>query len=361
MNAQPTSNLIFSAEYKERRQIELIIAFLKQYPNSNTQRSYDNPIKSLLRFTQKSIFDITREDIERWVNFLRARGIKESSISAWLGAISSLFNFLLNFQAKGHEMGIVSNPVIAVERPTISRFDTIDALNWEQLRAYAKELMKRIEIGPRKVVHLRDAGLNFTLFLTGKRLNEVRMLRWGQIRLRQGKVEVQWNPEGEPDEWEEFPQPAWKLIRAYLELSERLPQMQKNDFIFVALETPFSGQPCGYSKPLDERTIRTTVRRYADRAGLKHVTVKTLRHTYAALVADAGASPQALQRQLGFSSLSRTRHYMYHLNSVDHNDHWKTVAETLGLPSEPDHQQKSPASNGSKKSNHFRRPRKQLP
>lgn len=358
MSAQLPSNLGYSDEYKERLQKELIIAFLKQYPNSNTQRSYNNPIKSLLTFAQKAVFNITREDIERWVNYLRNRGIKESTISAWLGAISSFYNFLLRFQTKGNDLGIIVNPVITIERPTIPRFSAIDALNWEQLRAYAKELMKRIETGPRKAVHLRDAGLNFTLFLTGKRLNEIRLLRWRQIRVRQGRVKIQWNLGGEGDKWEEFPQPAWTFIRAYLELSGRLSQMQDDDFIFVALLAPFDGQTNDYSKPLDERTIRTIIRMYADRAGLKNVTVKTLRHTYAALMVDAGVSPQTLQRQLGISSPSRTRHYMYHLTSVDANHHWKTVAEMLSLPSEPDDLLKSPTANSSKKPLFFRKLRK---
>lgn len=359
MQTQPNSDTKCKDECRARLQEELIINCLKRYPNPNTQRVYKNALNSLFRFTQVLIFDLTSGNIEQWIDYLRNNGLKESTISAWLAAVSSLFNYLLDCQAKGYELGIVTNPVIAVERPTIARYNMIDALDWDQLRAYVKELYKRIETGPRKPIHFRDGGLNLLLILTGKRLNEIRLLRWGQIHLFQGKPKVQWNSEREYDKLDEIPQPAWVMIRAYLELSGRLPQMQTNDYIFVGLESPFNRQTNDYSNPLDERTIRSSIKSYADRANLKNITVKTLRHTYAALMADVGASPQVLRRQLGLASLSETRHYMYHLmNSVDHNRHWKTIAETLGLPSESDDPLKNPTANGSKKPKYLRLPRK---
>src|SRR5687768_8191026 len=71
----------------------------------------------------------------------------------------------------------------------------------------------------------------------------------------------------------------------------------------------------------DERNLRRTFYRCLDKAGIRKVRFHDLRHTYASLMAEAGAPPKYVQKQLGHSSFQVTMDIYSHL-FPDGNREW---------------------------------------
>jgi integrase len=71
----------------------------------------------------------------------------------------------------------------------------------------------------------------------------------------------------------------------------------------------------------DERNLRRGFYRCLDAAGIRQVRFHDLRHTYASLMAEAGAPPKYVQRQLGHSSFQVTMDIYSHL-FPDGNREW---------------------------------------
>ena len=73
----------------------------------------------------------------------------------------------------------------------------------------------------------------------------------------------------------------------------------------------------------DERNLRRGFYRCLDKAGIRQVRFHDLRHTYASLMAEAGAPPKYVQKQLGHSSFQVTMDVYSHL-FPEGNREWVT-------------------------------------
>jgi integrase len=69
--------------------------------------------------------------------------------------------------------------------------------------------------------------------------------------------------------------------------------------------------------PLDPGNTRKELYKALDRAGLKHVSLHSLRHSFASFMLASGASVKALQRSLGHASASMTLNTYSHLIQED--------------------------------------------
>ncbi len=63
----------------------------------------------------------------------------------------------------------------------------------------------------------------------------------------------------------------------------------------------------------DDRNLRRAFYRCLEKAGIREVRFHDLRHTYASLMAEAGAPPKYVQEQLGHSSIQVTMDIYLHL------------------------------------------------
>lgn len=332
--------------------------WLGTFKSQNTIRPYDRALRLVQNILGKSLSEISIDDMKHVIVILKRKGLSDKTINSILSATSSFYKYVLAHQWEIFGEKVIDvNPVTAVERPVIQPFGNLDVLNLEQARALVEICIKEMETGKHLAVGFRNVVLILTFLLTGQHNSVVRQLRWGQLRQRGEKAEVQWEWGIAEAPWHEFPKPVFTAIRASLEISGRLAHIKEEDYVFTALESPFEIRQEGGIPPLSERMVLRIVQRYAKRAGLKNVTVLTLRHTFAALMTKAGARPKDIQRQLGLAHLDMTKIYLKHLDATDHSHHWQTVSQMLGIPSEsePDYPLKR---NNSKQLNQFRRLRK---
>jgi integrase len=73
--------------------------------------------------------------------------------------------------------------------------------------------------------------------------------------------------------------------------------------------------------PVEERNVRHVFRRVLERAGLRHIRIHDLRHTYATLLLQAGAPITYVSAQLGHRDASITlRVYAHYLPSASQRE-----------------------------------------
>lgn len=337
--------------------------WLGTFKSPNTIRPYFRALLLAETLLGKSLGEMGIDDMKHLVVLLKRQGLSDKTINSILSAISSFYKYVLVYQWEIFGEKVIDvNPVAAIERPVIQPFGNLDVLNLEQARALIEVGVKDMMTGRRLAIDARNFTLLLTFLLTGQHNSIVRQLRWGQLRLSGEKIEVQWEWGNAEAPWHEFPKPVFTALQAALEISGRLVQIKPEDFVFVALEAPFEICQDNGMPPLSERMVLRIIQKYAKRAGLKDVTVLTLRHTFTALMMKAGARPKDIQRQLGLAHLDMTNIYLKHLNVTDHNHHWQTVSQMLGIPPEPEPdyplQRNHPTQDGSKQLRQFRRLRK---
>lgn len=70
---------------------------------------------------------------------------------------------------------------------------------------------------------------------------------------------------------------------------------------------------CGGEEPLRDTTIDIRNRKYAEKAGLPHITIHEFRHSHASLLANEGINIQEISRRLGHSTVQETWNRYSHL------------------------------------------------
>lgn len=166
------------------------------------------------------------------------------------------------------------------------------------LRAIEKDLENAMVHYPKlKVIHIRDAAIVRLLLHTGLRVSEVITLQLSDVTFtdRNGSLIVR---DGKGGKRREIPlnKEARQAIKSYLKVR---PQIDI-EYLFIDKN----------DSSVTEKTVRRSVNRFANLAGLKNVTVHTLRHTFAKNLIDRGVSIDKVAILLGHASLNTTRLYI---------------------------------------------------
>ena len=188
-------------------------------------------------------------------------------------------------------------------------------------------------LSPPEVGRFLEAGKDdrlFALFVlavtTGLRLGEVLGLKWGDVDMTEGMVQVQrslqWGKvavEGEPGEraWGYyFTEPKTARSRRTVVLPEvaltalrkhRIQQVEERLKLGEVWEDHGLVFTTGIGTPLDPSQVRTrSFHPLLEKAGLPRIRFHDLRHTAATLLLAAGENPKVIQEMLGHSSISMT-------------------------------------------------------
>ena len=131
---------------------------------------------------------------------------------------------------------------------------------------------------------------------TGARFGELRALRWQDVNLDTGKLELFRSKVGNADRLDLHP----VLVKELGRLKKSRPKAGPSDFIFLSRR----------------RTPWVNIRKSWDRAmkaaklhGRDGLTFHSLRHTFATFFLDGGGAVTDLRAQLGHAELSTTQRY----------------------------------------------------
>ncbi|WEG16708.1 tyrosine-type recombinase/integrase [Alkalihalophilus pseudofirmus] len=256
-----------------------IVKFKNDYGfrlDESTINYYTFAVRQLVKHLDKSVHEITSNDVRDWLSKLNTSNYKPTSIKSKLAGIKLFYRYCL-------EEGIISrDPVKSVPFP-----DVEDALPCYLEMNQLIELRKLAE-GSRK-----ERAIIELLYATGMRISELAAMK---------KVDINWSeriiqiPKGKRKKGRIvlFTRTCTEYVQTYLD--ERYDELP-----FVFVNTTATG-------PICVRTIQKKFMVYAKVLDL-HVTPHTMRHTFAAHLAQKGMPLKCIQDLLGHDSPHQTQQY----------------------------------------------------
>jgi integrase/recombinase XerD len=241
--------------------------------------------------------DITKGDVEAFIEREQDRGIKITTIRTRLANIMSFLRYWM-------EEGIVSSEVF---------FRRIRLQMPERLpRAMEPDdVQKLLSV----VDHTRDRAMILVLLRTGMRIGELLGTKMGDIHLKERRIEIY---EGEKNRLGRVVYLSKDAVGALESWFHERVQWQ---------EYVFYGQG-RMSKPMSYSTARTRVMLCVQKAGLlnKGYTVHTLRHTFATELLNAGMRLECLQVLLGHRGIEETRRYARLTDKTREEDYFSAMS-----------------------------------
>lgn len=246
---------------------------------SDTINNYHAAIKEFFNQAEKTIEAITKQDIRTWLAYLSSeKGNQPSTIN---NKLSALKNFFIYCKEEGL---IQQNPAKDIKYAYIEK-KVPRYLSKEQIITLRKFLEGRIQ----------ERAIIEVLYTTGVRISELLAMKKTDINWTERTITI---PEGKGDKARIviFTAECAEHLKVYLDSrADQLP------FVFVVLNS------IGTSSN-SENLVEEWFRYYSKQLGFK-VTPHTLRHTFAAHLAQKGMKIEYIQALLGHDRLQTTRIY----------------------------------------------------
>jgi len=240
--------------------------------------------------------EVTRGDIEAFIEYEQDRGIKITTIRMRLTGVQAFLRHLV-------EEGIVS-PDVFGKRIRLKLPERLPrAMEPEDLQ----KLLSVIEGG-------LDRAMILVLLRTGMRIGELLNTKVADVHINERRIEIYEAAKNRMGRVVYLSDDALSALTAWCE--ERNP---RNEYLFYAQGR--RGTMC-YS------TGRTRIMKYFEKAGITHkgYTVHTLRHTFATELLNAGMRLECLQVLLGHYNIEETRRYARLTDRTREDEYFKAMA-----------------------------------
>lgn len=299
------------------RDLEIFSAFLYyiETPFSKIDKLTISEYKGFLReqnyipilHKYKENMELTQADIEESQNNISEvkkamyKGqLSDNSVNRMLSALRSYLTFLVDFDKP--------SPIAP------SAIKLIKAEKKEKQVAEFNELVDLIECPTHfeedPIVKVRNRAILELIFSTGMRISEVVNLNREQIKFQDGRVvddRIYILGKGKKQRFVYLTHRAKEFLEEYLK--DRTDE-------FPAMFVPTKGTRKATNNPylirLSQNYIQMKIKEYRTRLGIIVPTsAHSLRHGFATYIAEEGASPVAIQRLLGHSSLQTTSRYVH--------------------------------------------------
>ena len=236
---------------------------------------------------QTPIAELTRGEVRRVLAELRRQGKSAATCNRAVAALSVVCAFALELEL------IRVNPARGMQQPEgrkIPRYLSAE----EAARVIA-------------AAEPRWRPFFATALYTGMRLGELAALRWADVDLERGLIHVRGSHGNDAPK-----SGHQRTVRVMGQLGGILGAMPKGEPGHLV----FPGRPRRgrAPDPTCDRVVapRKALLRALRAAGIdRHLSMHDLRHTFATLYLDAGASPRDLQEALGHSSLAMSSRYVH--------------------------------------------------
>jgi site-specific recombinase XerD len=243
--------------------------------SSETMRSYKIALNQFFSFCHKNYDEVKAKDIRDWLASMTKEGLKPRSIQLKLSAIKSFYQYCME------ENKLKQNPTARIKTP--QKEDSLPYYLDKRQLALLQELTKD---------NPRERAIVETLYTTGVRISELLNIRLEDIKWDSRQIWVR-EGKGNKERFVLFTHECAERIKAYL--SNR---KENNEYLFAS---PRGGA-------LSRCYIEQLFREYSEQLGFR-VTPHTLRHTFAAYLAEKGMDFTYIQELLGHSNINSTRIY----------------------------------------------------
>ncbi len=279
-------------------------------------------VRSFLKYVGKHPGEVDPADVRAWRKHLESLK-SENTVYSYLSRVSSFYEWLRKYpEIKDH---IHNNPV-SMTRPTAPRpYQTEKTRAWtdEEMNAILDSIAGEAEQG--SIHALRDYAVTLFYLYSGLRRNEVFGLRGGDVELQEGGLIVRYKRKGGKYQRREIAQADVRdALLAYLKKSKRLSVLHTNDPLWTRHDR--ASEP---GQPLTSRSYANNLKKYAAKAGMRHVNIHQTRHTYARIIFEDSGDLIETQSALDHESQATTRAYV-HTVAVKKDKHSNRIARRIG-------------------------------
>lgn len=281
---------------------EFIESLKSRQASVNTLASYERDIVQFDKyFTEqgKKIFDLTKEDMMEYVNYLRDMGKSNSTISRNTASLKSFYRYLVN--KKLAEENIAENIVV----PKVDRKEPM-VLTLAEI----EKLLEQPDLSELK--GQRDKVMLEILYVTGIRVTELVSLRIDDVNFSAGYIRVK---KKNSERHIPLGNRSMKLLKEYMEkVRPLLIRTEEEKSLFINT----NGQKMtrqGYWKILKQ---------YKEQAKIdKDITPHTIRHSFAVHMLQNGIEVKRVQELLGHTDVASTMMYTQMAESLPKEDYFK--------------------------------------
>jgi integrase/recombinase XerD len=243
-----------------------------------------------------SLEEVTRRDVEAFIEHEQDRGIKITTIRLRLTGVQSFLRHLV-------EEGIVS-PDVFGKRIRLQLPERLPrAMDPDDLR----KLLSVIEGN-------RDRAMILVLLRTGMRIGELLNTKVIDVHMKERRIEIYEAQKNRLGRVVYLSEDAIVALKTWL--GER---NEWEDYLFYSR---------GNTDTMSYSTARCIFSRYIAKAGLTHkgYTPHTLRHTFATELLNAGMRLECLQVLLGHHNIEETRRYARLTDKTREEEYFKAMA-----------------------------------
>lgn len=240
-----------------------------------TTKSYRISLNQFFSYSNKSFDEIKARDIRAWMASMEEEGLKPKSVQSKLTAVKSFYCYCME------ENKINKNPVDTVKTPKKE-----DSLPYYLERKHLT-LLQELTRGD-----LRDRAIVEALYATGLRISELLNIKLSDIKWETKLIWIR-KGKGNKERFVIFTHDCSIRLQDYLE-----NRKIKSDYLFCNQK----------GNPLTQDTVQKDFRDYSKELNFR-VTPHTLRHTFAAHLAEKGMDFNYIQELLGHEDVNSTRIY----------------------------------------------------
>lgn len=282
--------------------------------SADTLENYARILRLYAAFVKENdISGISPADISDYKVSLAARGLKQSTIRAYMEAISLFFAWCVDTRLLS-ETPCVSM-VIKTKVPPPKRYAHL--LDTEDVEKILRPVCPK---GATRSTWTRTYAM-VVLFLTGSMRNsELRALTPADLDYASGVLHIV-SGKGDKERWCSFPPVAQEAVKAYLVSGLRPKFCAESDFLFGKGNTQEEWHP------FDRSELSAVIERYVRLVtGKSDIRTHALRHSSASILFDAGMDLADISDLLGHSSPEVTKKIY-----VDRLDPARHVRDASGI------------------------------
>ena len=267
---------------------EFIDSLKARQASANTIASYERDIMQFSNYFEamgKKIFDLKKDDMQEYIDYLMSAGKSNSTISRCTASIKSLYRYLLNKNLV--EENIADN----IESPKVDRKEPMILTSKE-----IEMLLEQPDLSELK--GQRDKAMLEILYATGIRVTELISLRMEDVNLTNGYIKVK---KKNSERHIPLGNLSLRCLKEYInKVRPLLIRTEEEKTLFINT----NGQKMtrqGYWKILKQ---------YKEQAKIdKDITPHTIRHSFAVHMLQNGAEVKTVQELLGHTDVASTMMY----------------------------------------------------
>ena len=267
---------------------EFIESLKARQASLNTIASYERDIMQFSNYFEgqnKKIFDLTKEDMQEYIDHLITAGKSNSTISRSTASIKSLYRYLLSKNL------VEENIAESVEAPKVDRKEPMILTESE-----IEVLLEQPDLSELK--GQRDKAMLEILYATGIRVTELISLKLEDVNLTNGYIKVK---KKNSERHIPLGNLSLKCLKEYInKVRPLLIRTEEEKTLFINT----NGQKMtreGYWKILKQ---------YKEQARIeKEITPHTIRHSFAVHMLQNGAEIKTVQELLGHTDVASTMMY----------------------------------------------------